>query len=657
MRTVGQQYIRHLHVTKEMVLIAALETKLRGLLTLTFGFHAWEPDDDDDSSDNDGSGSGDDDDISNSDESDNKNVNDTQKISSRMLPILEGQGTDRLRDISVPFAIFDSSSGDGSNMTLTRACWRLVLLNPNLIRLYLNRKDIKNNIHSFSIQKKAGAPPVLSSAGQDFLRRVFSGLWRLQHLEMGLDADNFLLCNLATLLPNLVSFVHIDRATFDPAVLQQTPAHSVLKDLDFREASMTPGKLRAIVVAFPALTRLSIDDERARYILDSDDHNLNKATTDRDILEHSYLTTLRIWRQPRIDILRSGIRFLRITEICESVFVRNAQELQQLFWMFPALERYESMKGDNNATEPLRKDEGVRETRDYPIENLILHPAKLVQPVLESAAFDLGSIVTQMPFLTQLWVKGLRDNGRIMKEVARNCKNIQEVAIDLKEECTEGLIDLFLGCPKLRTCRGTGHAVLAGDLIESADWVCVELEELDIGIVGVPRLTVAQEDLLKGISGLDAELFTFINTNTLDNSNQGEPNAEDKLYQVRERLWNRGHQLTADEAEAFQKRWYSHSIQKKVYQRLARLTRLRELHFTLRETAGKPRRTDTLEFTLESGLTELGALDGIKKLSYENAHPRSDSKETQWIASRWSSIVLPMFPTCRRPPRFLVKAR
>lgn len=662
MRTVGHQYIRHLVVTNEMVLIAALEAKLSGLLSLTFGFHAWEPDDDDDSGDNNGCGSDDDDDddddTSNSDDSGNNNVNDTRKINSRMLTLLDAQGTDRLWEISVPIAVFDGSSGDGSSMALTRACWRLVLLNPNLCRLHLNRKDIENNIHPFSIQRKAGAPPVLSSAGQDFLRRALSGLWRLQHLEMGLDADNFLLCNLATLLPNLVSFIHVDRATFDPVVLQQAPAHSVLKVLDFREASMTPGGLRAIVVAFPSLTRLSIDDDRALfYIPDSYDHNLTKATTDHDILEHSSLTTLRIWRQPCIDILRCRIKFLRITELCQSIFVRNAQELQQLFWMFPALERYESMKGDYNATEPLRKDEGVRESRDYPIENLILHPAHIIHPVLESAAFGLGSIIAQMPFLTQIWIRGVRDDGRIMMEVARNCKNIQEVTVDLKEGCTQGLIDLFLGCPKLRTCRGAGHAVLAEDLIKSAEWVCVELEELDIGIVGVPRLTVAQEGLLQGISCLDAELFTFMNTNPFGTSNQEEPDTEDKIEQVRERLWSHGHELTADEAEALELLWISHSIQKKVYQRLARLTRLQELHFTLRETASKPRRTDTLEFTLESGLAELGALEGIKKLSYENARRTVDSKETQWISSRWSRNVLPMFPTCHRPPRFMTKAR
>ncbi|KAG9066949.1 hypothetical protein KI688_012861 [Linnemannia hyalina] len=648
---VGQQYIRHLLVTREMVLIAALEAKLTGLLSLTLDSYTWEPDDDDGGSDGDDDVSNGDDSGNNGDDSGNNDVNDTRKIYSRMKAL----GSDSLWDISVPIAAFDGSSGGGSSLTLTRAFWRLVLLNPNLGRLCLERADIEDGIHSFSIQKKAGASPVLSSAGQDFLRGAFLGLWRLQHLEMGLDADNFLLCNLATLLPSLVSFVHVDRATFDPVVLQQAPAHSVLKDLKFREASMMPGELRAIVVAFPALTRLSINVPLC--LLDSYDANLTKATTDRDILEHSSLKTLEIVGQPCIDILRCRVRFLRITELRHSVFVRNAQELQQLFWMFPALERYESMTSDDNATRPLRRDEGVRESRNYPIENLILHPADFLHPVWESAAFDLGSIIAQMPFLTQLWVCGVWDSGRIMIEVARNCKNIQEVVIDLKEGYTQGLIDLFVGCPNLRTCRGAGHAVLAEDLIESAEWVCVELRELDIGIVGVPRLTAAQEGLLKGISDLDAELLTFMNTNTLGNSNQEEPDTEDKIEQVRERLSNRGHELTADEAEAFEQLWISHMVQRKVYKRLARLTRLQELHFTLRETANKPRRMDTLEFTLESGLAELGALEGIKKLSYGNANRMVYSKETQWVSSRWSKSVLPMFPTCHRPPRFMVKAR
>ena len=651
---IGQEYIRHLHVTEEMVLIAALEAKLTGLLSLTFDYLAWDPDDDgeDDSDGSEGDG-----DVSGDDDCDNNDDNDTRKIYSRMLTVLEARGADSSRDISVPISAFDGSSGGGSRMTLTRACWRLVLLNPNLDRLYLNHKDINNGILSFSIQKKTSASPVLSSAGQNFLRSALLGLWRLRHLEMGLGADSFLLCNLATLLPTLVSFVHVDRATFDSVVLQQAPAHSVLKDLEFREALLTPGELRAVVVAFPALTRLSIDGTRALDIIDSYDDNLTKATTDRDILEHSSLTTLQILRQPCIDILRCRIRFLRITELRQSIFVHNAQELHQLFWMFPALERYESMTRDDNVTWPLRKDEGVRESKDYPIENLILHPVDFFHSVWESAAFDFGSIVAQMPFLTQLWLDGVWDNGHILTEVARNCKNIQEVTINLKEGCAQGLMDLFIGSPNLRACRGAGHAVIAEELIESPEWVCVELKELDIGIVGVPRPNVVQEDLLKRISRLDAELFTFRNTNTIGNSNQEEPHTEDRLEQVRERLLNRGHELTADEAEALEQLWISHSIQRKVYKRLARLSQLQELHITLREPADKPRRTDILEFTLESGLTELGALEGIKKLSYENANRGVDSKETRWISSRWSANVLPMFPTCRRPARFMVKAR
>ncbi|KAF8934019.1 hypothetical protein BGZ47_010560 [Haplosporangium gracile] len=598
MRNFGQQHIRHLTVAKEMVLVAALEANLTRLHSLTFDFHACEPDDDDD----DDNGNSDDDYYISDGGDDDNNINDIRESYSRMLTLLEAQGTNNLRDNSAPIAAFDGSPADGLSMILTRARWRMV----------------------------------------------------------GLNADNFLFCNLATLLPSLVSFVHVDRVTFDPVVLQQKPVHSALKDLDFRHASMTPEELRAIVVAFPALTRLAIDNGRSLYTPYKGDINVTKATTDRDIIEYSSLMTFQIRRQPYIDILRSRIRFPGITELCQSVFVNNAQELQQLFWMFPALERYHSMTHTGNATEPLHVDEGVREIRDYPIENLILAPADNFNSVFDSAMFNLGSIVPQMPFLTQLWISGMWDNGQTMIDVARNCKNIQEVTIDLKEGCSQGLLELFVGCPKLRTCHGRGHLVLAKDLIESAEWVCVELRELDIEIVGIPRLTVVQEDLLKGIRRLDAELFTFMNTNALGIADQEEQDTKYKIEQIRQRLWNRGHELTLDETEAFEQLWISHSIQRKVYQRLARLTRLRELDFSIQESTrrgDKSRRKDTLEFTLESGLGELSRLEGLQRFSYWNTNHRIRSKEAHWIKAQWSINVMRRCLTARRAPRLMGKAR
>ncbi|KAF9149675.1 hypothetical protein BG015_008538 [Linnemannia schmuckeri] len=656
-----------------MVLMAALEANLTRLLSLTFDSLACEADDGDDGDDDDDDYYDDYDDydddyyyyddndhISDGDDDDNYIINDTRDTYSRMLTLLEAQGTKNLRDNSAPIAAFDGSPADGLSMTLTRARWRMVLLNPMLDRLVFSHSKKRSGTHPFSIQTKAGAPPVLTSASQDFLRRTFSTLSRLRHLKVGLNADNFLLCNLVTLLPSLESFVHVDRATFDPVVLQQGPVHSALKDLDFRHASMTPEELRAIVVAFPALTRLSIDSGRSLYIPYKGETNVTKATTDRDILEHSSLVTFQIRRQPRIDILRSRIRFPGVTELCRSVFVNNAQELQQLFWMFPALERYHSMTLNGNATEPLHVDEIVREIREYPIENLILDPEDIFNSVSDSATFNLSSIITQMPFLTQLWISGVRDNERTMIEVARNCKNIQELTIDLEEGCSQGLVELFVGCPKLRTCRGIGHLVLAEELIESAEWVCVELRELDIEIVGIPRLTVVQKDLLKGIRRLDAELFTFMNTNAFGIANQEEQDTKHKIEQIRQRLWNRGHELTPDETEAFEQLWISHSIQRKVYQRLARLTRLEELDFSMQKSTrrgDKSRRTDTLEFTLESGLVELGCLERLRRFSYWNTNHRIRSKEAQWIKAQWSINVKRRLQTARRAPRLMGKAR
>ncbi|KAF9131779.1 hypothetical protein BGW39_001314, partial [Mortierella sp. 14UC] len=523
MQTHGQ-HIRHLKITTEMTLVAALESNLEGLVSLRFSLavEGLEKNDSDDDSNGDNNGDS-------NDKSDKKFPG--------LLTFLAADRTNNLWEDRVPNTAFDNHWDRNLSMEFTRACWRLALLNPGLNRLVVDDPDGLRGARSFT---ELGV--VEAAASESFLVNAMATLSGLQHLELGLGADNFLLCNLTTLLPNLVSFAHIDQVTFDPTVLQLKPAHHSLKELELRRAVLTSTQLRAIVMAFPALTRLSILKNR-RSFLYTNEKVASITTMDYDCLEHSSLTSLEIRGQPYINILRSGIRFPRVTEFLYG-FIYNSQELQHLFWVFPALERFRTNGGKGK---PLSADEAVQESRLYPIRDLYIDmPGPATSPL-----FTLESVAIQMPFLTRLKMVGGSNIGRTIRELVRTCKGLEDVYLSSSERCSQELVELLVGCPKLRKFCGRKLTVLAKDLIESAEWACEGLEELSIEIVGVSRLSKAQELLLEDLGQCDAGLFASMAkewTAVVDQEEQQDGQAT--VEHIRQRLQQYGHKLTFLEAEA-----------------------------------------------------------------------------------------------------------
>ncbi|KAF9135796.1 hypothetical protein BGX30_011451 [Mortierella sp. GBA39] len=47
-----------------------------------------------------------------------------------------------------------------------------------------------------------------------------------------------------------------------------------------------------------------------------------------------------------------------------------------------------------------------------------------------------------------------------------------------------------------KECRGSGHDMLADDIIGSAEWTCLGIEKLEMDVVGVLRLSRGQESRL-----------------------------------------------------------------------------------------------------------------------------------------------------------------
>ncbi|KAF9151292.1 hypothetical protein BG015_006858 [Linnemannia schmuckeri] len=480
------QHIRHLTVKDKMVLIAALEAPLTGLHSLTLELEIWELDADDEESD----------------------INKSNTWISMMLAAIAEKSP---LEVMVPEAAFaDDSEGDQARLDWTRACWLTVLMNSALRRLTYGGYSSLRYVNSLATQPpkeqegEGGSlgeskMPLLTSVSESFLVDTLSRLPRLRHLELGMNADNFIFHNLETLLPNLESFVHVDRAFIDTGAVQLASPHQALRILDFQQVSITASQLRAIVIAFPVLHRLSITQARSRiYDVNYDKYNTLISTTSfqiEDILEHSSLTYLSIRHQPHIDFLRSRTKFPKITGIDRSVPIKNAYELRQLLWAFPALERLDS-EYELGERVPLRAEEIIHEKdREYRLRSLNINTSSF-------STCDLDSCIAQMPFLVLLEISGGFLDGRVLTELARTCKNLQYARFDLQEECSQELNALFVGCSKLKECLGKGHRVRAEDIIGGPEWSCHSLEKLDMKIVGVPRLSAEQTYVLDKMDGI-----------------------------------------------------------------------------------------------------------------------------------------------------------
>ncbi|KAF9139624.1 hypothetical protein BGX30_007678 [Mortierella sp. GBA39] len=472
------QHIRHLTVKDKMVLIAALEAPLTGLHSLTLELEIWELDADDEESD----------------------VNKSNTWISMMLAAIAE--TSPLKSLVPESAFAEDTEGNRATLDWTRACWLVVFMNSALRRLtYGGYSSLRyvNFLATQSPEEEGGGSsaagvtedtkmPVLTSVSESFLVDILSRLSRLRHLELGMNADNFIFHNLATLLPNLDSFVHVDRAFIHTGAVQLASPHQALRILDFQQVSMTASQLRAIVVAFPVLHRLSITQARSRiYDVNYDKYNIVTSPTSfqvEDIFEHSSLASLSIRHQPHIDFLRSRTRFSRITGIDRSVPIKNAYELRQLLWAFPSLESLDS-EYELGERVPLRAEEIVHEDREYHIRSLNINTSSF-------STCDLDSCIAQMPFLALLEISGGFLDGRVLTELARTCVHLVYARFDLQEECSQELNALFVGCSKLRECLGKGHRVWAEDIMNGPEWTCSGLEKLDMKVGGVPRLSVEQ---------------------------------------------------------------------------------------------------------------------------------------------------------------------
>lgn len=85
----------------------------------------------------------------------------------------------------------------------------------------------------------------------------------------------------------------------------------------------------------------------------------------------------------------------------------------------------------------------------------------------------------------------------------------------------------------------------------------------------------------------------------------------------------------------------SHALERKVFQRLGRLTHLREITFgklSDPESKTSSQYIDTPEYSLASGFTELGGLIHLRVIIIHEAMHRVMEAEEKWIKVQWSIV-------------------
>lgn len=115
---------------------------------------------------------------------------------------------------------------------------------------------------------------------------------------------------------------------------------------------------------------------------------------------------------------------------------------------------------------------------------------------LKLDTLDLGlpktrGFLARMPFLVTLSIAQGAIAGAILVDVTRMFKHLQHLRFDLTRSCSREILVLLIESSGLKSFRGKGHTALAHDLVDSAEWSCVGLEELDIEIVGIPQTQIS----------------------------------------------------------------------------------------------------------------------------------------------------------------------
>ncbi|KAF9298317.1 hypothetical protein BGZ88_007162 [Linnemannia elongata] len=479
----------------------------------------------------------------------------------------------------------------------SRLCWQVVLDNPGLTKLDFRYAPIWKAASTRCPEVKA------------LWLQIFTRLREARYLEMR-NGDDEVLSRLGTLYPKIEHFGHWGQS--GRALDSMTAGYSTtLRVLEINN-TVRYRHLREIVMSFPNLQRLHV--ERCTSPLE-----VNSAALMEFL--HEKLEVLKI--QVPSDLGLVKVHFPNVKKLHSGLF--DPSVARNLLESHPALEHL---------------------ILTYPEYHIAFFPPinEPVQP--PSASFrlkelewtgkrgyhrmNLGLLLPRLSHLVRLDIDVIR--AADFEIIPRTCHLLEHMRFNLEGRAYQGMSELFAKCPHLRTCLGREHIIRASDMADELQpWTCLGLQELDLEIAGVTRLSYDEERILDAMQV------------------EGRTEPRDR-----------------EEEGAIKARQSSNEEQRQVYRRLGQCTgltrlqlgveegvrylpqdeepRLLSTHFKSQLTGGMsyqglregPLYVNTLELSLESGLAELRTLQELEDLGLNYVNHRIGIDEIEWMGQNWS---------------------
>ncbi|OAQ28287.1 hypothetical protein K457DRAFT_138752 [Linnemannia elongata AG-77] len=192
---------------------------------------------------------------------------------------------------------------------------------------------------------------------------------------------------------------------------------------------------------------------------------------------------------------------------------------------------------------------------------------------------------------------------------------------------------LLRECATLRVFDGIHHTLEASHILKYP-WACRDLQTFRCQIIGIPRLTIAEQEFLDSTDD-EPQLTDSNNSNDSDSITNN----------------------VARKAALFKKKQDSLDVQLQVMDHLAGLTSLTVLdlgyeyrdlaaaqykkelepNWTVKIEEGEPT-LDSLELTLATGLDRLSSLTRLEIFGFEGVNHRIGKQELSWMATAWPKL-------------------
>ncbi|KAG0298919.1 hypothetical protein BGZ96_004226 [Linnemannia gamsii] len=251
-------------------------------------------------------------------------------------------------------------------------------------------------------------------------------------------------------------------------------------------------------------------------------------------------------------------------------------------------------------------------------------------------------VIPWLPHLTEISLGQLRPaTARALGTHCRKLEVVKQIEVgttiyqdNIKHKPTVNTASILLReCATLKVFDGISHTLEANHMLKYP-WACRNLETFRCQIIGIPRLTIAEQEFL---DSTDVEAEPSDGDDDIDDESDGSVKnvARTALAKTKQR---------------------SLELQLQVMDHLAELTSLkvldlgyeyRDIHGAQRKKAQDPNwpvkiegepTLDSLELTLATGLDRLSSLTQLETFGFEGVNYRIGKPELSWMAAAWPKL-------------------